>query len=450
MELMNNDDENIEFMTRWLKEHNIDPLIFNVDQLRGPPVTLPEPVDVEIAKRRAHLAGRSATRGNHQRRRSGTFEDDASISNHSSDEESDHMEEDPADEENSDQHDHRHRNYHERRHDVDPIPPIDDHAREALRLVKIYSLRENIHEFTLLIGQMYYRMYDNGDSTAMLVNSDPMFRLDRLETNSSINPEDIDSIERQIGILEGSHVEQTHQSHDDNNRLLTRKDVYAGKNNVRTEIPMLQIMRLAHRLVVLSIRLQIKDLTTGIRNEEKTIIDLIESCFQSSIGNISNLMVEHGDFLASHDILVPYILVFCWYRGWCRFSKMDRQKENFLLRALDYIPATRTPFDQYFSNIITQHYPIYRVPKVNELIDELNMLAVKPSFVASGYRAANKPYDRKIQQQWLDVDFQRTDALLRTHGPDRIKTAYPKALLFLEMKNRELTGRSQVYAKIKN
>ncbi|MBT0716629.1 FVU5 protein [Dolichomitus sp. PSUC_FEM 10030005] len=459
MELMDNDAENVEFMVRWLKEHNIDPLIFNVDQLRGPPVNIPEPLDVEIAKRRANVAGgassREQRRDNNRSPQPGSSRhddrlQDVSISDHSTDDETEDTPEDSLDPR---YHTRPTRNGLENQNDIDPILPgtaIDNHIHDALRLVKVYSLRENIHEFTLLIGQMYYRMYDNGDSTAMLANSDPMFRLNRLETNSSPSPEDINSIERQIGVLEGLHVEEPTQQRHEDSRLLTRKDVYSGKNNVRTEIPMLQIMRLVHRLVILSTRLQIKDLVTEIRNEEKTIIDLIESCFQSSIANISNLIVDHGEFLASHNILVPYILVFCWYRGWCRFSKMDRQKENFLLRALDYIPATRTPFDQYFSNIITQHYPIYRVPKVNELIDELNILAVKPSFVESGYRGANKPYDRKIQQQWLDVDFQRTDALLRTHGPDRIKTAYPKSLLFLEMKNRELTGRSQVYSKIRN
>lgn len=459
------------FLIKWLEENNIDPEVFNVEQLRPTPVQLPEPLDVRI--RASQLAAGGSLRRPQGREvaapavaSSRTPQQHDAGDAHTSDEsEFDDDEEDApmqtddeyVDGDNEFPRDGTGRSGAQRSLSPPPPPLIDERTRNTLRMIKVFSLRENIREFSSIIWQMYYRMYDNGDATAILANSDPMFRIDRLETVSESDPlhhqtDAVDVAETEIAVLEGlrmgGHITNTD---DTTARLLTRKDVYMGKNNVRTEIPMLQIMRLVHRLIALSTRLQIKNLVNTTKSQETSIIDLIEACFQSSVGKISNLMVDNGEFLASHDLLVPFILVFCWFRGWCRFSKNDRQKENFLLRALDYIPATRTPFDQYFSNIITQNYPIYHVPRVHQLIDELNILAVKPAVIDSGYRGADNPYDRSLSRQWLTEDFNRADVLLRTrHWADRVNVTYRKMLLFLEMKNRELTGKSQVYAKIKN
>lgn len=178
-------------------------------------------------------------------------------------------------------------------------------------------------------------------------------------------------------------------------------------------------------------------------NELKTIRALSIALCTEKVTNLVTVIAQHGVFLKHNNLLLVYILVFCWFQGTCTTTQStvsDKYHASSIVKALTYTPAALTPFDIYLRNNINKNIQKFKKPSEEELIDLLVTLSKTHTSQKSTFLLNDGMF-----VNWQYLERQNSQKIFQTKEFNLLQK---KILLFLEIKNRELTQRKDVYCSI--
>lgn len=214
----------------------------------------------------------------------------------------------------------------------------------------------------------------------------------------------------------------------------------------KSNITMSEIVKYLYQLSAL--KEKIKASTYGDLHYMANVLRLVDGLFLLPPIKLPELIAANSSYLSTHDLVVPYPSVFIWLRGDCSVVP-DRivngqLMKNSVFQSLEYSPPAITPVNLYMKTMIATYAKRYEGLKQDAYVDQFRCLLERNE---GNGRVHNTRLVDHLSATWTESDDNLSHIWLFDNM--QIQTLHKRIFLFLEMKYREFTKRSEYYARIK-